>query len=126
MRPTPIPDHEIWDGAVRLVISPPDGDLTNPDIAPVEALVDQSPSTGAQNLSVRCELEDGDLEKLQAGGTVWLTFWGGMVPWAATVIDPVMAPRRCRVCGCTDARACPPTCCWVEADLCSSCKAAAP
>ena len=87
MRPTPIPDHDIWAGAVRRVISPPGGDLTDPDIAPVEALVDRSPSTGAVNLSVRCELEGDDLAKLQAGGTVWLTFWGGMVPWAATVVE---------------------------------------
>ena len=29
--------------------------------------------------------------------------------------------RRCRVCGCTDDRACPGGCHWVEEDLCSSC-----
>lgn len=29
--------------------------------------------------------------------------------------------RHCRVCGCTDARACPGGCTWVEADLCSKC-----
>lgn len=88
MRPTPIPDAEVWAGATRKVISPPDGDLTNPHIAPVEALVDRSPSTGAVNLSVRCELEGDDLAKLQAGGTVWLTFWGHMVPFAGTVVGP--------------------------------------
>lgn len=88
MRPTPIPDSEIWEGAVRKVLAAPDGDLANPDIAPVEAVVDRSPSTGALNLSVRCVLEDGDLEKLQAGGTIWLTFWGAMVPWSATVVEP--------------------------------------
>ena len=87
MRPTPIPDAEVWAGATRRVISPPGGDLTHPDIAPVEALVDQSPSTGVLNLSVRCELEEGDLEKLAAGGTVRVTFWGAMVPWAATVVE---------------------------------------
>jgi hypothetical protein len=71
---------ETWFGA--------DGDLTNPHIAPVEALIDQSPATGAVNLSVRCELEPGDLEKLAAGGTVWLTFWGVIVPFALTVVEP--------------------------------------
>ena len=30
-------------------------------------------------------------------------------------------PRRCRVCGCTDADACAGGCTWVEHDLCSSC-----
>lgn len=29
--------------------------------------------------------------------------------------------RRCRVCGCTDERACPGGCSWVEEDLCSAC-----
>lgn len=88
MRPTPIPDAEVWEGAVRRVISPPDGDLTNPDIAPVEAVIDRSPSTGAVNLSVRMELEDDDLEKLAAGGMVWVTFWGHIVPFAVTVVEP--------------------------------------
>lgn len=32
-----------------------------------------------------------------------------------------MAKQRCRVCGCTDARACPGGCSWVELDLCSAC-----
>lgn len=92
MRPTPIPDREIWQGAIRRVIMPPDGDLTNPRIAPIEALIDRSPLTGAVNLSVRYELEDGDLDKLGAGGTVWLTFWGVIVPFATTVVGPVEEP----------------------------------
>lgn len=29
--------------------------------------------------------------------------------------------RTCRVCGCTDARACPRGCHWVEPGLCSTC-----
>lgn len=29
--------------------------------------------------------------------------------------------RSCRVCGCTDERACPGGCYWVEPDLCSRC-----
>lgn len=32
-----------------------------------------------------------------------------------------VAPRRCRVCGCTDDCACPGGCYWVEPDLCSAC-----
>jgi hypothetical protein len=92
MRPTPIPDAEVWEGATRIVVTPPGGDLTNPDIAPVEALADRSPSTGHQTLSVRCILEDDDLELLQLGGTVWLTFWGRMVPWSVTVLAPMPQP----------------------------------
>ena len=30
-------------------------------------------------------------------------------------------PKKCRVCGCTDYKACPGGCYWVEADLCSQC-----
>jgi hypothetical protein len=29
--------------------------------------------------------------------------------------------RACRVCGCTDARACPGGCYWIAEDLCSAC-----
>lgn len=87
MRPTPIPDHEIWDGAIRRVIAPPGGDLTHPDIAPVEALIDRAPTTGVVCFSMRCELEPGDLAKLQAGGRVWLTFYGGIPPFSLTVVD---------------------------------------
>lgn len=47
-----------------------------------------TPIPDAEIMSVRCVLEDGDLEKLQDGGTVWITFWGAMVPWAATVVGP--------------------------------------
>lgn len=32
-----------------------------------------------------------------------------------------VAVPACRVCGCTDDRACPGGCAWVEADLCTSC-----
>jgi hypothetical protein len=31
------------------------------------------------------------------------------------------AERTCRVCGCTNQRACPGGCYWTEADLCSEC-----
>jgi hypothetical protein len=41
-------------------------------------------------------------------------------PLGATLAD-VWPVRACRVCGCTDDRACPGGCWWVEADLCSSC-----
>jgi hypothetical protein len=32
-----------------------------------------------------------------------------------------MSARACRACGCTDDRACPGGCSWVERDLCSAC-----
>jgi hypothetical protein len=89
MRPTPIPDEAIWEGARRMVIAPPDGDLTSTDIAPVEALVDVGQDTGIPRISVRCVLEEGDLDKLKAGGTVWIGFYGGqLIPFCVDVVGP--------------------------------------
>ena len=39
----------------------------------------------------------------------------------AVAVKQAVKVRRCRVCGCTDRRACPGGCSWVEADLCSVC-----
>lgn len=87
MRPSPIPDDAIWDGARRVVFSAPDGDLTNSDIAPVEVLVDAE--GGVPRISARCVLEDGDLDKLARGGTVWVSFYGGsLMPFQVDVIGP--------------------------------------
>ena len=88
MRPAPIPDEAIWEGARRMVIAPPDGDLTSTDIAPVEVLIDNGQDTGIPRISVRCVLEEGDLEKLADGGTVWVTFYGSqLVPFCVDVTD---------------------------------------
>lgn len=35
--------------------------------------------------------------------------------------SPLMLSATCRVCSCTDHRACPGGCWWVEPDLCSAC-----
>ncbi len=35
--------------------------------------------------------------------------------------DVAVADRRCRICGCSDGRACAGGCWWVEPDLCSAC-----
>lgn len=82
MRPVPIPDDVIWSGATRKVFSAPNGDLLDPEIAPVEAVIDfpRDPSTPV--ISVRCALEDGDLEKLAGGGHVWISFYGHIVPFS--------------------------------------------
>lgn len=84
MRVTTIPDEAVWAGAERIVVGPPDGDPTGA-IRPVEAVVHTSPSTGMPVLSVRCALEDGDLEKLAAGEHVWVSFYGGMPPFSVDV-----------------------------------------
>ena len=87
MRVTPIPDEAVWAGARRVVMSPPDGDLTGP-IRAVEAVVDVSPSTGVPVLSVRCALEPGDLERLAAGECMWVSFYGGGMPPFSVDVAP--------------------------------------
>ncbi|GAA2327476.1 hypothetical protein [Dactylosporangium salmoneum] len=91
MRPTPIPDREIWPGAHRVTFGPPEGDDSG-KIETVETLVDQGPDTGFTRVSVRCELEPGDVEELLAGGTVWVTFYGGgLMPFSLDVM-PGLVP----------------------------------
>lgn len=52
---------------------------------------------------------------------------GGMALVAALLIWQTVLDRRrdktrsCRVCGCTDDRACPGGCLWADEDLCSAC-----
>lgn len=85
MRPTPIPDEAVWPGAVRRVIAPPGGDLTDPDVSPVEAVVDVV--LGFPRFNIRCVLEPGELEKRASGGHVWVSFLGHVVPFSVDVTD---------------------------------------
>lgn len=89
MRPTVVPDGALWPGSQRIVVAAPNGDLTDPEVAPVEAVVDMTDMDGGQvvRLSVRCALEPGDLEKLAAGGHVWLSFLGRLPVFSVTVTD---------------------------------------
>lgn len=93
MRPAPIPDAEILPGSRRIVVGPPPGhDLTG-DIRAAEVCVHTSEALGVPVLSARCVLEPGDLEALQAGGAVWVHFYGGqMLPFDVDVIGPT--PER--------------------------------
>jgi hypothetical protein len=48
-----------------------------------------------------------------------------MIPAVPHFLDLASYKKRtCRICGCTDDRACPGGCHWVEKDLCSACKPA--
>lgn len=89
MRPAPIPDDAIWEGARRMVIAPPDGDLTSTHIAPVEVLLDVAQDSRMPRISARCVLEPGDLDKLRDGGTVWVSFYGTqLMPFSVDVVGP--------------------------------------
>lgn len=87
MRPTPIPDAEVWEGGERLVIAGPDGDLTG-DIRPVDAMV--TVDDGRPCISMRITLDDGDLSKLASHGVFWLTIRGRQLqPFSLYVPDEV-------------------------------------
>jgi hypothetical protein len=48
---------------------------------------------------------------------------GAPAPAGTATEEGQGAPRRCRICGCTDERPCAGGCFWVAADLCSNCGA---
>ena len=80
MIPIPIPDHCVPEGARRLVIGPPDGDLLNDTIRPVEAvaaIVDQQ-----VHICVLVALEPGELARLAAieKPAIWLTMLTPQIP----------------------------------------------
>lgn len=84
MIPTPIPDAEIWEGARRMVIAPPDGDFTSDDIRAVEALVDVTEL--GKRFSMRCLPEPGEVESIRAGAPIWVQILGEQLqPFALDV-----------------------------------------
>ncbi len=87
MRPVPIPDTAIPEGARRVVVAAPDGDLTNPDIAPVEAVAEMD--DGVVWYTVLLTPEGDDADKLLAGHPIVLSFAGGVPVFAVTVADTV-------------------------------------
>ena len=87
MRPAPIPD-EIAPGTRRAVVAAPNGDLTDDTIRPVETLVTEEP--GGRWYTVMLVLEPGDLDLLEAGHPIWLSFAGGVPVFqvAAGIANP--------------------------------------
>lgn len=79
MRPVPIPDELVGPTQRRVVIGPPNGDLTDSSIAPVEALLEHYQD--AVLYSVRIALEPDDIIALGMGSHVWVKFWGVMPPF---------------------------------------------
>jgi len=66
-----------------------------------------------------------------SAGAPWTETLYGLTPDGEKALAAIRAqydgPTRCRMCGCTDDRGCPPAdphgqpCSWVDADLCSAC-----
>lgn len=93
MRPTPIPDAEVWPGAIRVVLAAPCGNLgghrSSVDQASVvEVLINRGQDTGAPCACVRLQLEPGDLKEPAAGGTVWLSAYGPMPVFCMDIKGP--------------------------------------
>lgn len=88
MRPIPIPDELQQPGVRRIVIAPPDGDLTNQKIGPVEALA--AIVEDGLCLTMLVALEDDDLERLTGmrRPAVWLSMYTNQLPpFAVEVAD---------------------------------------
>jgi hypothetical protein len=86
MRPTPIPDRRLWDGAARLTLGAPRGHENQ--VAPVEALSELSTPLGhAFHLLVK--LDPDDLERLRHDPHFWLTIYGQQLPpFSLTIPEP--------------------------------------
>ena len=81
MRPTPIPADELPD-LPKVVIGPPIGDDVTGDIRSVEAAIETRPGV-VPIFRFRIVLDDGDLERLQAGEPFWLSLFTRQIPpWA--------------------------------------------
>lgn len=98
MRPSIIPDEEVWEGARRRIIAAPDGDLTGENgIEAVEALTSIS-EDGTPMFHVRIVLDDLDVARIQNGERVfWYTQHGtGLRPFALGM--PAKVFPICRHC----------------------------
>ena len=87
MVPTPIPDDEVFPYGQRVVIGPPPGEDITGDIRAVEAVAWHYDNVN--RYSMRVVLEDGDLERIQAGDPIWVTFLGSITPFYFTTEPPV-------------------------------------
>lgn len=100
MRPTAIPDHEVWEGAVRSVMAPPLGeDPWDSTIGTVEVL--KEIVDGDQpRIHVRFELSDDDVRRIRDGHrTVWYSLWAAtMFPFSIDLPrETMIVCATCRV-----------------------------
>lgn len=76
MNPTSIPDEEIWDGAIRYVAMPPDGDITGEGgIEPVEMLKGIIADTEMPFQAVRFTATQEEAQRLMNGEPLWLVYF---------------------------------------------------
>ncbi len=82
MRPSVIPDDEIFEDHARIVMGPPRGHDVTGDIRAVEMLVGPD-----RVYRARIILDPGDLERLAAGEPFWVSFWGHVVPFDVSMTE---------------------------------------
>jgi hypothetical protein len=82
VRPRPVTDADLafWDGERRVFACPPD----LPDCEPCEVSIDVT--DGSEVVRVPWVPTADDVAILAAGGTLWLTQWGGLAPHDLSVI----------------------------------------
>jgi len=82
VRPTPIPDDDIYAGEQRHTLGAPRG--MEADVAPVECVL-TSLDLGGRSIPAyrfRVEVPPEEAARLAAGEPFWLTFWGQVPPFA--------------------------------------------
>lgn len=63
-----------------------------PNVEPCEAVVHRSSDGVTAVVRIPMKLEPGELEALNAGGTVWVSMWGGLSPFAVEIVAPPAEP----------------------------------
>ena len=98
MRPTPIPDDEIVPGTVRLTIAPPGGDFFDPDVSPIEALLERGEGR-VNRYWVRLIPEGDDLARLNRGDPLWFTVISHQMPvFSVDFVVKSVPTGRCANC----------------------------
>lgn len=78
MRPIPIPDELVPDGAIRTVLSAPNGDLTDDQIAPLEVVIEELRHGDVETVmwTSRWTLTDEERERVAAGEAIEISLIG--------------------------------------------------
>lgn len=76
---------EIPEGYERIIMNPPDGDMTNDHIRAAEMLVKYYPDINTRIFRARFVPEPKEIVDLQSGAPVWLSLWGAVVPFNVQV-----------------------------------------
>jgi hypothetical protein len=80
MRPVPIPDDRVWEGGERIVIGPPpDMDIRESKVEPVEVIVDDFRPGLGRRFAILVKLEEGDLDAFARDPHFWLVMYGNQL-----------------------------------------------